>query len=282
MAERPQINSGYLLAQRLRPFERLHVRWMNFLLGSPRLDRMLRWCHWHLGAPWINLVSRGRLHAIGLERFPDLDPGRGYVLAANHLSYFDLFVVLSFLARARRIQHRILFPVRSAFFYDNPLGILVNGLMSFFAMYPPIFRDRARLGVNLAALDEMVKLVSTRDVLLGIHPEGTRNKTGDPYTLLPAQSGVGRIVHRARCPVLPVFLHGPGNSLLGEMRGTLTGTGKPIILVFGEPVPMDDLLERRGTASVYGEITARTMAAISALGQEERQARARLEEPADA
>ncbi|KAA0267710.1 MAG: hypothetical protein EDQ89_11645, partial [Acidobacteria bacterium] len=63
-----------------------------------------------------------------LERFPDLDPGRGYVLAANHLSYFDLFVVLSVLARARRIQHRILFPVRSAFFYDNPLGILVIAL----------------------------------------------------------------------------------------------------------------------------------------------------------
>jgi len=65
--------------------------------------------------------------------------------------------------------------------------------MSFLAMYPPIFRERSRAALNLVGLDELAWLLRRGGTFLGIHPEGTRGKGDDPYTLLPAQPGVGRI-----------------------------------------------------------------------------------------
>ncbi len=82
---------------------------------------------------------------------------------------------------ANGLLHRILFPVRSTFFYDHPLGPFVNGVMSFFAMYPPIFRDRKRAALNLASLDELAGLLR-RGGFFRASTLGTCNKTDDPYT----------------------------------------------------------------------------------------------------
>ena len=100
-------------------------------------------------------------------------------------------------------------PVRSNFFYDTPAGFVVNGVMSFFAMYPPLFRDKRRTALNALGLDELAGLLRSGETLVGIHPEGRRNPGTDPYQLLPAKSGVGRLIHAARgVAVVPVFTNG--------------------------------------------------------------------------
>ncbi len=58
-------------------------------------------------------------------------------MVSNHRSFFDLYVVSSVIVK-RGLEQRLMFPVRSQFFYDSPLGLAVNGAMSFFAMYPPV------------------------------------------------------------------------------------------------------------------------------------------------
>ena len=68
---------------------------------------------------------------------------KSYIVVSNHRSFFDLYVVTAYLVK-RGMPHRLMFPVRSQFFYDKRVGLVVNGLMSFFAMYPPVFRERAR------------------------------------------------------------------------------------------------------------------------------------------
>jgi 1-acyl-sn-glycerol-3-phosphate acyltransferase len=205
----------------------------------------------------------------GLERLPAFDEHRSYVLVSNHRSFFDLYAITSFLVR-QGLRHRLLFPVRSNFFYDHPLGPFVNGAMSFFAMYPPVFREKKRAALNLAGLDEVVRLLTQGGTFVGLHPEGTRGKGDDPYELLPAQSGVGRIIHRARVPVIPVFVNGLLNDIVKQVWTNFRRTGKDVHVVFGAPIPYDDLFQRQGSPRVYRETSERALQAIAALGEEER------------
>lgn len=188
---------------------------------------------------------------------------------ANHRSFFDLYVTAAELV-ARGLPHRILFPVRSSFFYDHPLGPFVNGIMSFFAMYPPIFREKKRAALNLASLDETAALLRGGGFFVGLHPEGTRKRDDDPYTFLPPQSGVGRVIHKARVPVIPVFVNGLGNDLPRQVAGNFTGGGPPIFMVFGAPVDFGGLLAAAPGPRTYRGLAERCLDAIGALGQEEK------------
>ena len=156
---------------------------------------------------------------------------RNFIVVANHRSYFDLFVISMVLFR-HGLRRRMLFPVRANFFYTHPLGFFVNGIMSFWSMYPPLFRDRKRASLNRTALSELSwSLLNTR-VGVGLHPEGTRNKGDDPYQLLRAQSGVRRVIHETRATVIPVFINGLSNSFRGQLRRNRRKNGPPVFVVF--------------------------------------------------
>ena len=119
-----------------------------------------------MGANWIEYSIRNLRHVHGFERLPPFERSKSYICVANHRSFFDLYVVTAFLVK-NGMQHRMIFPVRSSFFYDQPLGLFVNGVMSFFAMYPPVFRERNRAALNLAGLDEVVRLCQARRCFRG-------------------------------------------------------------------------------------------------------------------
>jgi 1-acyl-sn-glycerol-3-phosphate acyltransferase len=212
----------------------------------------------------------------GVERLPHLDPGQSFLCVCNHRSFFDLYVVTAELVR-RGLSHRILFPVRANFFYDSPVGFAVNGVMSFFAMYPPIFRERTRVARNVASLTELVWLLRRGGAFAGMHPEGTRKRDDDPYSFLAAQPGVGRVIFGARVPVIPVFINGLINDLARQVASNFDGTGKPIIIVFGAPIDFGDLLAQRASPRVHRTIGERCLQAIGELGAEERRLRADLE-----
>jgi 1-acyl-sn-glycerol-3-phosphate acyltransferase len=216
-----------------------------------------------VGQWWIRAVTSRLRHVHGIERLPDWDPAGSVVCVANHRSFFDLYVVTAELV-ARGLPHRILFPVRSNFFYDHPLGPIVNGIMSFFAMYPPIFRDPKRAAQNLESLDELAGLLRRGGFFVGMHPEGTRKKDSDPYTLLPAQGGVGRVIRKAGrgVPVVPVFVHGLGNDFLRQVAGGVTGRGDPIHIVFGMPIDFGDLLDAPESPRTYRHVAEACLQAI--------------------
>jgi 1-acyl-sn-glycerol-3-phosphate acyltransferase len=257
----------------LTPLERTQIRMVRASLEPGLADRTIRALQRGPGQLWIRAVTARLKQVHGLDRLPAWDPATSVVCVSNHRSFFDLYVITSELV-ARGLPHRILFPVRSNFFYDHPLGPFVNGLMSFFAMYPPIFRDKKRAPLNLAALDEVAALLRRGGFFVGMHPEGTRNRGDDPYALLPAQSGVGRVIHKARVPVVPVFVHGLVNDFVRQVTGGLSGKGPPIHLVFGAPIELGDLLEAPESPRIYRRVADRCLEAIAALGAEERALRA--------
>jgi 1-acyl-sn-glycerol-3-phosphate acyltransferase len=253
----------------LSRLERAQIRLVRASLEPGRLDGAIRTLQRTVGQWWIRAATARLRHVHGFERLPAWNDTRSVILVANHRSFFDLYVTAAELV-ARGLPHRILFPVRSSFFYDNPLGPFVNGAMSFFAMYPPIFRERRRAVLNLASLDEIAALLRRGGFFVGLHPEGTRKRDGDPYTFLPAQSGIGRVIHKARVPVIPVFVNGLGNDLVAQVRGGITGRGTPIHMVFGAPVDFGSLLGRPGAPKTYRLLAERCLEAIGALGQEEK------------
>jgi hypothetical protein len=78
-------------------------------------------------------------------------------------------------------------------------------------------------------------------------------------------------------PVIPVFVNGLINDLYHQVKSNFDGTGKKIVVVFGEPVELGDLRSERGSPRVHQAIANRTLEAIGRLGQEEKQHRAALE-----
>ncbi len=257
----------------LTRLERAQIRMIRASLRPGAVDRGIRVLQKSVGQWWIRAVTAKLLHVHGAERLPPWDPSGSVLCVANHRSFYDLYVVTAYLV-AHGLPHRILFPVKSTFFYDTPLGPLVNGAMSFFAMYPPIFRDRKRAALNLAGLDELAALLRRGGFFVGIHPEGTRKKDDDPYTFLPAQSGVGRVIHKARVPVVPVFVNGLVNGFGDQVRGGVLGNGPPIHVVFGEPIDFGALLSAPESPRTYKKISETCLEVIGQLGQEEKAYRA--------
>jgi 1-acyl-sn-glycerol-3-phosphate acyltransferase len=273
-AERPDLAA--LGESVLRPIEKTQIRVIRRSFEPGKVDWTLRWLQRTLGARWIDLCTKNLRHLYGFERLPPLDPKKSYICVSNHRSFFDLYVITAMLVR-RGMPHRMLFPVRSNFFYDTPAGFFVNGLMSFFAMYPPVFRERNRATLNLAGLDEVVWMARRGGAFIGLHPEGTRNKDGDPYTLLPAQSGVGRIIRHAKVDVIPVFINGLlTHDLWKQVSSNVTNNGTPIIGVFGKPIDFGGLTEDNPSPRLYKKIADRAVEVIGELGKEEREIRARM------
>jgi 1-acyl-sn-glycerol-3-phosphate acyltransferase len=257
----------------LSPLERWQLRVIRESFERPGLSKVIQWCQAHIGQRWISLVTKNLHHVHHLDRVPRFTANESFIVVANHRSFFDLYVVISTLVR-EGFPQRILFPVRSNFFYDHPLGFVVNGAMSFFAMYPPIFRDKKKAGLNISGLEDAAALLRAGGHLVGFHPEGTRNRE-DPYNLLPMRSGVGRLIHSARVPVIPVFTNGLRvDNLPLQIKGNFDGTGTDIHTVFGAPIEFGALLDQPGNQSTFKQIANRVGKDLKALAAEERSLRA--------
>ena len=228
--------------------------------------------------PWVRAGISKRMIVEGLEDLMALRPTTGVMLVANHRSFFDSYAMLLAcymgpVAWARSLQ----FPVRSNFFYDKALGIAINGLIAGGAMYPPIFRDKERRALNDEALDRMVEILKRPGSVLGMHPEGTRGKGPDPYELLPAQPGAGKVALLARPMVIPAFINGLGNNIVDDIRVTYTAKARreaAIISVFGAPIDYADLQAEKPRPTLYKKCADRFMAEVKKLSVREKELRA--------
>ena len=142
------------------------------------------------------------------------------------------------LFRRTRWRKALFFPVRGRFFYDSPLGLLVNFVMGWWSMYPPFFASGENPLLDKRAFDKYSMRLLTAlchegaGNVIGFHPEGTRNKGEDPYSFLRPQPGVGRLIKDARPQVVPLVLAGLGTASrrrCSQLRGggTSASTSAP-------------------------------------------------------
>ena len=256
----------------LRGFERTAVRLCDWINLNDTPKRRIQWYVRNVSARWTIAVTKPRWRLFDFEPIETVSPPRSVILVSNHRSFFDMYVALSILYDRTRWPRKLFFPVRWRFFYTNPVGFLVNLGVSGCAMWPPVFLDERSEALNEVGTDQMVHVLNEQGAVLGIHPEGTRNKTDDPYTLLPTKPGVGRLVHA--CPddtlVIPFFMTGLTNDLIPQVWAVLRGKEvADIRVVWGQPVPARELRSIGDAQAIADALRDR----ITLLGQRERSLR---------
>ncbi len=257
----------------LTKFERFSFRCAD-VLSHPRLSALSSGYNTLAMGALIWSCGSRRFRIRGLENMLRYGKKDCVLLVSNHRSFFDFFSITAILYWRTNLTKRIFFPVRSSFFYDHPLGPAVNFAMSGMRMFPPVMRDRSKRLFNQYSVSRCIEELNRQDVgtVLGIHPEGTRNKGPDPYSFLPAQPGVGRIALGAdRAHVIPVFVLGMGQSVVGEMRKNWLEPDKhPVDMYFGSPIDFSDLRPRANMVGAQKRAGDRCLEAIKTLGELQR------------
>lgn len=213
------------------------------------------------------------MNVFGIEHVENSDASRPLLLVANHRSFFDMYVVSSVIFRQTTRPVSLFFPVRAKFFYDNPIGWFVNLVMGWWSMYPPFFRETGegrKRSFDKYSLNRLIQISSYGQAhLIGFHPEGKRNMSDDPYSFLPAQPGVGKVIMEAQPQVIPIFIAGLGNDLPKQILGNWTG-GEKVRLWFGEPIDLDSFYAERNSLRTHKKIADFLMEKIGDLGEEDR------------
>lgn len=250
--------------QGLTPFERGAVR-LARRMQRPPWSRLWVGCQRQVGARWIMALAGPLLEVRGLEHVAATSRERPLVLAANHRSFFDLYLVMAVLYRRLPGWTSACFPVRGRYFYQRPGGLLLNLLVANWAMYPPFFREPGKRRFDQWALGELAGLCREgAGRLVGYHPEGTRNQGTDPYRFLPPQPGIGRLMLDATPTVIPAFIAGLPNRI-GEIVQRRRRGGEPIRLWFGPPLAYDPT-----PPATPATLAAEVMKAIGELGERDR------------
>ncbi len=253
----------------LNGMERLAFR-IAHRMNQGRWKLFWTWCQKYIGSRWIQLATYKLLRVYGLEHVESISHDRPLLLVANHRSFFDMYAVSSVLFRRTSWPKTLYFPVRSRFFYESPLGMLVNMLMGWWSMYPPIFAENEKRVFDKYSVRRLAQLCREgRGHVVGFHPEGTRNRSSDPYSYLRAQPGVGKLIKDSAPQVIPVFIAGLGNQLARQVVSNWTG-GAQIRIRFGAPLELAAFLEKKDHVRTYKEISEFVMSKIAELGEEDR------------
>jgi len=255
----------------LSRFERFSFRLVT-RMNQGRWKRFWTWCQSVFGAGWIHLSTYNLMNVYGLEHVEAASRDRPLLLVANHRSFFDMYVVSTTLFRHTKWRKQLFFPVRGRFFYQSPLGLFVNLVMGWWSMYLPFFATAEKPFPEKRAFDQYSMRLLTELArngagnVIGFHPEGTRNKNGDPYSFLPAQPGVGKLIKDAAPQVVPVFITGLGNKLPKQVLGNWTG-GEQIRIHFGPQLDLSEHLAKKDRIRTYKEIADFVMTKIAKLAE---------------
>lgn len=195
----------------------------------------MRFAHRWIGPPFLR---RLRAEVTGDDRVPR---SGGFVLAANHRSFLDHFLLSA-------ATHR---PPR--FLGKDELARGLAGRFNLAMGMVPVSRGTA----DTAALDLVTEMLR-EGAALALFPEGTRSPTGALYRF---RSGLARIVAEAQVPCLPVGLVGTAQVWPRKERPTLRRPPEGTLAVhFGEPMPPPDSSPR-----ARREFTARVREQVASL-----------------
>jgi 1-acyl-sn-glycerol-3-phosphate acyltransferase len=228
-----------------------------------------------IGMGWTRIGARPALHAFISNRLElrgqEHLPKRSFILVCNHRTWFDLYATtIAFWPLYDEVPF-LYCPVRSNYYYERPMGVALNLAVSGNAMYPPIFRDDRGPALNRLAVESCTRLLDwSPRTIIGIHPEGTRNSSEDPYSLLPAKPGVGYIAHDSKAPVIPAFVAGLPRKFGRIARDRFRKDAEPVRVWLGPPVPLDDLLAAPADRETAHAIADRSMEGVRALAEQDR------------
>lgn len=162
---------------------------------------------------------------LSVEGIEKLREGPG-LLIANHQSYLDPLIL------AVRLSRPVSYVARDSLFRIPLVGWILRR-----TYVTPISRTATRAATIRASLQRLEE-----GFLVGVFPEGTRSSD----EIQPFRPGVGAILKRADVPVYPVGIAGANRAM---PRGSLLVRPRRIKVVFGDPIPPEDLKRLSGERS---------------------------------
>ena len=165
-------------------------------------------------------------------------------LASNHLSFLDPPLV------GCKVKRNLHYFARDSVYSRALLGCLIRRLNSI-----PVNRGQLDLGT----LKRTLKVLRDGHPLL-VFPEGTRSLDG---SIGPSKKGLGLLVIKSKCPVLPVRIKG-SYEVLGKGK-ILPRIGRKLSITYGSLIPFDSLCPSPVDKDSYEQISNRVMSEISNL-----------------
>jgi 1-acyl-sn-glycerol-3-phosphate acyltransferase len=160
----------------------------------------------------------GCVTRVRVLRRENMDRNGGFLLAANHISHFDPFIISSV------IRRKIDWMTMAEFFQPPVLGFLLRAVDAF-----PVDRDRADRKTIRTAIERLKK-----GHVVGLFPEGgIRDGARSLLEGAPLRPGASTLAHIAGVPILPCVILG-SDRLYSTKRWPLRRT--PIWIAFGNPI----------------------------------------------
>ncbi len=157
-----------------------------------------------------------RVRVIGLE---NTDRTGGILLAANHISHFDPFII------SLMIRRKIDWMTMAEFFRSPVLGFLLRAVDAF-----PSDRDRANRKTIRTAIERL-----REGHIVGLFPEGgIRDGARSLLEGAPLRPGASTLAHIAGVPILPCVIL--GSDRLYSIKCQLPLRRTPVWIAFGDPI----------------------------------------------
>lgn len=180
-----------------------------------------------------------------------LPPQGGFIVAANHISEIDPFILAHFLVDNGTPP---LFLAKSSLFELPVLGRVLRGLGQV-----PVYRGTSQAGDALKAAEAAVR----GGGCVVIMPEGTLTRDPDLWPM-KAKTGVARLALATRAPVIPVGQWG-AQELLAPYARLPTFRRVTMRVKAGPAVNLDDLYARPESPARLRELTDRVLDAVTGL-----------------
>ncbi len=164
-----------------------------------------------------------KVEITGLENLPSED--EGYIISGNHIHIWDP-VVMAVQIKGRHLH----FMAKDVLFKSKFLNWFLHKVYAI-----PVRREDN----DIVAIKSAIKVLKNKEVL-GLFPEGTRNKTDKK--MLEPKGGLVLLATRMKVPVVPVGIR-------GEYKFR-----KPLIINYGKPIYLDKYYGKKLTSEDFVEI----------------------------
>jgi len=188
----------------------------------------------------------------GLENLPRKE---GYIVAANHVSYLDIWVMYTaFIDKARMY---IRFIARKSLLKD-----------AYFRVCTFLFENEQSKVIELDAKkpEEVFKEATNalkKGSIVGIYPEGTRSLTGK---LQKGKTGMVRLALSAKVPIVPLGIKGTFE--LMPIGKSIPRIKKIVTIKIGKPMHFDNYYNKKLTKKLLRKLADKVMIEIAKLSNQ--------------
>jgi len=182
----------------------------------------------------------GCVASVHVVRRENANRDGGFLLATNHISHFDPFIISSV------VRRKIDWMAMAEFFPYPVLGHFLRAVDAF-----PADRNRA----DRTAIRSAIERLKNRRIV-GLFPEGgIRDGARSLLEGAPIRPGASTLAHIAGVPILPCVIL--GSDRLYSMKRWLPPGRTPIWIAFGNPIShLPDLEKSTARASIERELVA--------------------------